>query len=201
MRTTTEKRPRARIIRLVIDGLSTESLIFVEARFPAFVLSNRDGPDDRGPMCPTLNEACLNDAYPGHDAAERTSIRVYRLRPGAFPRSTGLKNTQVASRNFLFVRVKNATFTISVFPPRLVAREQLGRRFGRPAMRLSIALFTASLARLWHRAVGGRNANSVKGRHVLSALLVSLRLSPCPGAITATATVHRCFRDWRLAGP
>ena len=79
MRTATEKRPRARIIRLVINGLSPEGLIFVEARSPAFALSNRDGLDDRGPMCPTLNDACLNDAclndaYPGHDAAERTSI-------------------------------------------------------------------------------------------------------------------------------
>ena len=42
--------------------------------------------------------------------------RVYRLRPGAFPRSTGLKKTEVASRNFLFVRVKNATFAISAAP-------------------------------------------------------------------------------------
>jgi hypothetical protein len=59
MRTATEKRPRARIIRLVIDGLSAESLIFVEVRSPAFVLSNRDGLDGRGPMCPALNEAYL----------------------------------------------------------------------------------------------------------------------------------------------
>jgi hypothetical protein len=72
MRTATEKRPRTRIIRLVIEGLA-ESLIFVEARSPAFVRSNRDGPDDRGPLCPTLNDACLNDPYPGHnvDTAER----------------------------------------------------------------------------------------------------------------------------------
>jgi uncharacterized iron-regulated membrane protein len=41
-----------------------------------------------------------NDAYPEHDVntAERASSnRVHRLRPDAFPRSSGLKNTQVAS--------------------------------------------------------------------------------------------------------
>jgi len=56
-------------------------------------------------MCPTLIDAYLNDAYlndacPGHDVdtVERTPAnRVYRPRSGAFPRSTGLKNTQVAS--------------------------------------------------------------------------------------------------------
>jgi hypothetical protein len=40
----------------------------------------------------------LNDAYPEVDTAERTSSnRVHRLRPGEFPRSTGFKNTHVAS--------------------------------------------------------------------------------------------------------
>jgi hypothetical protein len=51
-------------------------------------------------MCPTVKDAYLKDAYPGHDVdiAERTPAnRVYRPRPGAFPRSTGLKNRQVAS--------------------------------------------------------------------------------------------------------
>jgi hypothetical protein len=41
-------------------------------------------------MCPTLNDAYLNDAYRGHDVdtAERMSAnRAYRLRPRAFPRS------------------------------------------------------------------------------------------------------------------
>jgi hypothetical protein len=50
------------MIRMVIDSLSAESLIFVEARF---VLSNRDGPDGRGPMCPTLNDAYLKVRIPG----------------------------------------------------------------------------------------------------------------------------------------
>jgi hypothetical protein len=51
-------------------------------------------------MCPTLNDAYPNDAYLGHDVdiAERMPAnRVCRPRPGAFPRSTGLKNRQVAS--------------------------------------------------------------------------------------------------------
>jgi len=40
----------------------------------------------------------LNDDYPEHDSAERASSnRVHRLRPGAFPRSSGFKNTEVAS--------------------------------------------------------------------------------------------------------
>jgi hypothetical protein len=42
----------------------------------------------------------LNGAYPENDAdaAERTSPnKVNRLRPGAFPRSQGFKNTQIAS--------------------------------------------------------------------------------------------------------
>ena len=42
----------------------------------------------------------LNDDYPEHDvgSAERASSnRVHRLRPGAVPRSSGFKNTQVAS--------------------------------------------------------------------------------------------------------
>jgi len=51
-------------------------------------------------MCPTLNDAYLNDAYPGVDVDtdERTSAnQIYRRRPGALPRSAGLKNTPVGS--------------------------------------------------------------------------------------------------------
>ena len=68
------------------------------------MLSNRDGlfavsiERGRGPMY--TESPPLNDAYPEHyiDTAERTSSnRVHRLAPGAFPRSSGLKNTQVAS--------------------------------------------------------------------------------------------------------
>jgi hypothetical protein len=51
-------------------------------------------------MCPTVKDAYLKDPYPRHDVdiAERApASRVYRPRADAFPRSTGLKNRQVAS--------------------------------------------------------------------------------------------------------
>src|SRR5262249_13636935 len=120
MRTATEKRPRTRIIRLLIEGLA-ESLIFAEARSPAFVVANRDGPDDRGQSCSTLNDACLNDLYPEHDVdtVEGTvASRVYRLRPDTFARSTSLKSTPVASGIFLLARAKKATLAISAGPRR-----------------------------------------------------------------------------------
>jgi hypothetical protein len=71
-------------------------------------------------MRPTLNDAYLNDAYPGRDVdtAERTSAnQVYRLRPGAFPRSTGLKNRQVATDRPSITRRKIRTlgrFSVAV---------------------------------------------------------------------------------------
>jgi hypothetical protein len=51
-------------------------------------------------MRPILNDAYLNDVYPGHDVdvAERMPAnRVYRPSPRAFPCSSGLKNRQITS--------------------------------------------------------------------------------------------------------
>ena len=105
----------------------------------AFVLSNRDGlfavsiERGRGPMY--TESPPLNDAYPEHDVdtAERTSTnRVHRLRPGAFPRSSGFKNTQFASD-----------------------RPSITRRIIRALARFSVVLLIGVVATLAWQSYGG----------------------------------------------
>ncbi len=74
---------------------------FCRARSRAFVLSNRDGllrHQSSGVGAMYSESPPLTDAYPENaDVAERTSSnKVNRLRPSAFARSQGFKNTPVA---------------------------------------------------------------------------------------------------------
>jgi len=81
-----------------------ESLIFVEPTLqPSFcqIVMASYGINQKGPGPMYTESLPLNDPYPEHvvDTSEGTpSNRVHRLRPDAFPRSAGFKNTKVASR-------------------------------------------------------------------------------------------------------